>query len=70
MVVVLAVSSVAPAHAGPPAPAAGYGFSEGSWMLNLSPSDLDRELDAVSQTGASWLRVLIDWNKAEPVRGQ
>lgn len=61
------VSSVA--RAAPVFPAAGYGFSEGSWMLNLSPEDLSRELDAVAATNATWLRVLFDWNKAEPYQG-
>ncbi len=73
-VVLLAAGLVLPdpprVSAQPAAPAAGYGFSEGSWMLYLNPQDLNRELDAVSQTGASWLRVLIDWNVAEPVQGQ
>lgn len=72
--VLLAAILVQPAtprvSAGPVAPAAGYGFTEGSWMLYLNPGDLNRELDAVSRTGASWLRVLIDWNVAEPVQGQ
>lgn len=62
--------SAGPASASPPVPSAGYGFSEGTWMLNLSPEDLDRELDAVAQTGATWLRVLFDWNRAEPAAGQ
>jgi hypothetical protein len=56
--------------AAPAAPAAGYGFGEGSWMLYLSQADLNRELDAVARTNASWLRVLIDWHIAEPAPGQ
>ena len=60
-----------PGHTATPfAPAAGYGFGSGSWMLWLDPADLDRELDAVSRTGATWLRVLIDWSSAEPERGR
>ncbi|MDY6996156.1 MAG: cellulase family glycosylhydrolase [Actinomycetota bacterium] len=39
-------------------------------MLTLSPADLERELDAVAATGASWLRVLFDWNLIEPSKGQ
>lgn len=67
---VIAVGGVSPvAHAAPVVPAAGYGFSEGSWMLNLSPQDLNRELDAVAATNATWLRVLFDWNVAEPSQG-
>ena len=67
---VLAFGGWAPAHAAPPTPASGYGFSEGSWMLDLNAADLNRELDAVEQTNASWLRVLFDWNRAEPAPGQ
>ena len=52
------------------APADGYGFSEGAQMEFMSIEDADRELDAVSKTGASWLRVLIDWNRIEPAKGQ
>jgi hypothetical protein len=66
----VALAESAPAHAPLNIPAAGYGFGSGSWMLALSPGDLNRELDAVAQTGATWLRVLIDWNTAEPAPGQ
>jgi len=58
------------AYASPVTPAAGYGFSAGSWMLGLAPDELDRELDAVAATQASWLRVLIDWSKVEPRPGE
>jgi polysaccharide biosynthesis protein PslG len=49
-------------------PADGYGFSVGASMDYLSSSDIERELDAVSKTGASWLRILVDWNRIEPTR--
>lgn len=39
-------------------------------MLTLSPEALNRELDAVAQTGATWLRVLIDWSRVESERGK
>jgi hypothetical protein len=52
------------------APADGYGFSEGAFMEFMPIGDVNRELDAVSKTGASWLRILIDWNRIEPVKGQ
>ncbi|WP_076477397.1 cellulase family glycosylhydrolase [Williamsia sterculiae] len=58
-----------PAGAAPAAPAAGYGFTEGSGMLDLSPGALNRELDAVSRTTATRLRVLVDWSQVEPTRG-
>lgn len=51
-------------------PAAGYGFGDGAQMLGLAPGDVDRELDAVAQTSASWLRVLIAWNRIELSKGQ
>ena len=51
-------------------PAAGYGFTEGASMQFLPIKDVNRELDAVSKTGASWLRLLIDWSRIEPVEGQ
>jgi hypothetical protein len=51
-------------------PADGYGFSEGALMEFMPIADVNRELDAVNKTGASWLRILIDWNRIEPVKGQ
>lgn len=70
LTLVVMLASVPPANAAPAVPAAGYGFSEGSSMLDLSPEDLNRELDAVAATSASWLRVLIDWSKIETAPGQ
>ena len=51
------------------APVAGYGFSVGAPMTWMSRIDADRELDAVADTGATWLRVLIDWSRVEPMPG-
>lgn len=50
-------------------PQDGYGFSVGAPMTYMSIVDADRELDAVTKTGASWLRVLIDWHLVEPMPG-
>jgi polysaccharide biosynthesis protein PslG len=50
-------------------PADGYGFSVGAAMSWMSNTDADRELDAVTQTGATWLRVLMDWHLIEPMPG-
>jgi hypothetical protein len=50
-------------------PAEGYGFSVGAPMTWMSVVDADRELDAAAQTGATWLRVLIDWHLVEPLPG-
>ncbi|MFD1811315.1 hypothetical protein [Rhodococcus gannanensis] len=57
------------AGAAVPAPPAGYGFSQGAAQLFLSADDLDRELDAVSQTDAKWLRVMVDWSTVERTEG-
>jgi arabinogalactan endo-1,4-beta-galactosidase len=59
------------ANAAPPAvPAAGYGFGDGAQMTWLGSADVNRELDAVAKTSATWLRVLIPWTKVEPAKGQ
>ena len=50
-------------------PRDGYGFSVGAPMTYMSNVDADRELDAVAKTGATWLRVLIDWHLVEPMPG-
>ena len=52
------------------APADGYGFGQGHAPVFYSFADTDRELDAVAKTGASWLRVLVDWSNIESTKGQ
>jgi polysaccharide biosynthesis protein PslG len=52
------------------APDGGYGFAVGAPQVWMTPEDANRELDAVAETGAQWLRVHIDWHFIEPVRGQ
>lgn len=51
------------------APADGYGFSQGAAQLFLNGADLNRELDAVSQTKGEWLRVMVDWSSIESTKG-
>jgi polysaccharide biosynthesis protein PslG len=51
-------------------PPGGYGFGQGAAMQWVSLDDIDRTLDAVSKTSASWLRVLVDWSRIEPAKGQ
>lgn len=51
-------------------PSDGYGFGQGAAPIYLSFEDTNRELDAVAQTSATWLRVLIDWSNIEKQRGQ
>lgn len=50
-------------------PRDGYGFAVGAPMTWMSPMDADRELDAVARTGATWLRVFVDWSRIEPMPG-
>ena len=54
----------------PIVPADGYGFGQGGAPVFLSFEDTNRELDAVALTGASWLRVLVDWSNIEKQRGE
>ncbi|OBA74499.1 hypothetical protein A5633_20620 [Mycolicibacterium elephantis] len=51
------------------APRDGYGFAVGAPMTWMSDMEADRELDAVARTGATWLRVFVDWSRAEPMPG-
>lgn len=51
------------------APRDGYGFAVGAPMTWMSDMEADRELDAVARTGATWLRVFVDWNRVEPMPG-
>lgn len=69
--VVLGLTVPAPAYAAPPSiPAAGYGFGDGAQTTWLGAGDVDRELDAVAKTNASWLRVLVPWSQIETAKGQ
>jgi hypothetical protein len=74
VVLVIAAGSVTgaqPAHAETViAPQDGYGFSVGAPMTWMSAADADRELDAAASTGATWLRVMIDWHVVEPKPGE
>jgi hypothetical protein len=69
---VMGILILTPAAAARPAlsqPTAGYGFGDGSAMQYMAIDDVNRELDAVAKTRASWLRVLIDWSSIERVKG-
>ena len=59
----------ASARAAVPVPAMGYGFAGGAAQALESAADYSREMDAVAATGASWHRVLVDWRRAEPSKG-
>ncbi len=69
---IAAFVSVAPAvsHAGVVAPADGYGFGQGAAPTYSSFEDTNREIDAVSRTGASWYRLAVDWSTIEKSKGQ
>ncbi len=47
-----------------------YGFGQGYMSVANSPEQNSREYEAVAQTGATWLRVMIDWNTIEGKKGQ
>ena len=70
MLVSLVTATPLPANASVVAPPDGYGFGQGAAPLFTSFEDTTRELDAVAKTGATWLRVLVDWSKIEGTRGQ
>lgn len=69
---ILVAAIVTPsANAAPPVvPAGGYGFGDGAQMTWLGSADVNRELDAVAKTSATWLRVLIPWTKIETAKGR
>ncbi|MGE2724615.1 family 1 glycosylhydrolase [Mycolicibacterium pulveris] len=73
VVLLLAAISLTDPRIGPAeavvAPRDGYGFAVGAPMTWMSDMDADRELDAVARTGATWLRVFVDWNRIEPMPG-
>ncbi|CAN5116908.1 N/A [soil metagenome] len=62
-----------PSHSAPArvrVPEDGYGFADGMSILSLSPRALKRELDAVALTGATWLRVPVNWSQIEQRPGR
>ncbi|MCA2207190.1 beta-xylosidase [Nocardia rosealba] len=48
----------------------GLGISGGHTWLQLDAAELDRQMGIVAQTGATWVRIDIDWSVIEPVRGE
>src|SRR6476469_921849 len=70
LVVAVSVTGTRTAHADAlVVPKDGYGFSVGGPMTWMSDGDADRELDAAARAGATWMRVLISWDKVEPMPG-
>ncbi len=51
-------------------PDAGFGFADGMSILSLTPRALERQLTAVERTGATWLRVPVNWSQIEQRRGR
>ena len=70
MVLVLVAAGCREAPAPVVAPDDGYGFAVGAPQVWMTPEDASRELDAVGKTDAQWLRVHLDWNFIEPVKGE
>lgn len=70
LVVVLALAGCRAGPAEPVVPPDGYGFAVGAAQIWMDAADAERELDAVAQTGATWLRVHLDWNAIEPTKGE
>ncbi|HEV7419357.1 MAG TPA: hypothetical protein VGO30_05885 [Mycobacterium sp.] len=71
LAVVIGLAVPPTADGAPPAiPAAGYGFGDGAQMTWLGAGDVNRELDAVAKTSATWLRVLVPWTNIETAKGQ
>ncbi|KAA0080308.1 hypothetical protein CIW52_26085 [Mycolicibacterium sp. P9-64] len=68
--VVVGLSVTPVANAALVIPPGGYGFGDGAQMTWIGPEDVNRELDAVAKTGATWFRVLIPWTQIEPAKGQ
>lgn len=50
-------------------PADGFGFADGMKLVQMSPADLERQLEAVSRTSAEWLRVPFNWSLIETRQG-
>jgi len=50
-------------------PKAGFGFADGMKLVQMSPEDLERQLEAVALTNARWLRVPFNWSLIESTRG-
>jgi len=52
------------------APTDGYGFAQGYTWATGDPDDTRREIAAVGKTGASWVRLPLDWSVIEPHPGR
>ncbi|WP_395307757.1 beta-galactosidase [Mycobacterium sp. AMU20-3851] len=52
------------------APADGYGFAQGYTWATGDRNDVRREIAAVSRTGASWVRLPLDWSVVQPHSGR
>ena len=50
-------------------PKAGLGFADGMKLVQMSPEDLEKQLEAVALTSARWLRVPFNWSLIESTRG-
>lgn len=46
------------------------GFSPGAGIMLADADDMERELDAVVDSGAAWVRLDVDWSQVEDTRGR
>lgn len=47
-----------------------YGIAAGSSLLQLNESDLNRQLDGIAASGATWVRVDFSWPSIQPINAQ
>lgn len=47
-----------------------YGIAAGSSLLQLNQTDLNRQLDGIAASGASWVRVDFSWPSVQPFNAQ
>ncbi|MGU3432792.1 beta-galactosidase [Actinomycetes bacterium M1A6_2h] len=65
----MGLSAVGFAGSAAAAPGSGLGVAAPGTLLTLPQPDLDRELEAASSVGASWIRVEVSWRVVEPTPG-
>ncbi|MFC4128051.1 beta-xylosidase [Nocardia rhizosphaerae] len=58
-----------PTASSEPVARSGLGISGGHSWLQLGAAELDKQMGLVAETGATWVRIDIDWSVIEPVRG-
>ncbi len=69
---ILAITTAAerPAQVETPRGSGEVGISPGSSILSSSDEELNADLDAIEELGATWIRLDIDWSRIEPEQGR